>query len=89
MLSFTPANVHDSQIDLSISDIVCYRNKRYFGSECKGINGITDSSVIGHKLPMQSFLRNLRISRIRTLMGHPYAFMKRMFRFAYKMVATV
>jgi IS5 family transposase len=38
-LSVTPANVHDSQIDLSIPGIICYRDKGYFGSECKCING--------------------------------------------------
>ena len=38
-LSVTPANVHDSKIDLSIPGIVYYRDKGYIGSECKGING--------------------------------------------------
>ena len=88
-LSVTPANLHDSQIDLSIPGIVCYRDKGYFGSECKGINGTMDRSVRGHKLPMKSIRRNLRISRIRSLVEHPYAFMKRMFRFAHTMVTTV
>jgi len=41
-LSLTPANVHDSKIDLSIPGIICYRDKGYFGSECKGINGTMD-----------------------------------------------
>ncbi len=36
-LAVTPANVHDSRIDLSIPGIVCYRDKGYFGSECRGI----------------------------------------------------
>ena len=49
-LSVTLANVHDSQIDLSISGIICYRDKGYFGSECKGINGTVDRSVRGHPL---------------------------------------
>ena len=34
-LAVTPANVHDSQIDLSIPGIVCYRDKGYFGSHCR------------------------------------------------------
>ncbi len=48
-----------------------------------------DRSVRGHRLPMKSTRRNLRISRIRSLVEHPYAFMKRMFRFAHTMATTV
>ncbi len=88
-LSMTPANVHDSQIDLSIPGIVCYRDKGYFGSECKGINGTMDRAVRNHPLPMKSIRRNLRISRIRSLVEHPYAFFKRMFHFGHVMVTTV
>jgi IS5 family transposase len=88
-LSVTPANVHDSQIDLSLPGIICYRDKGYFGSECRGINGTMDRSVRGHSLPMKSMRRNLRISRIRSMVEHPYAFFKRMFRFGHVMVTTV
>ena len=88
-LSVTPANVHDSRIDLSIPGVVCYRDKGYFGSDCKGINGTMDRSVRGHKLPMKSIRRNLRISRIRSLVEHPYAFFKRMFHFGHVKVTTV
>ena len=88
-LSVTPANVHDSQIDLSLPGIICYRDKGYFGSDCKGINGTMDRSVRGHSLPMKSIRRNLRISRIRSIVEHPYAFFKRMFRFGHVMVTTV
>ncbi len=88
-LSVTPANVHDSQIDLSLPGIICYRDKGYFGSECRGINGTMDRSVRGHSLPMKSIRRNLRISRIRSMVEHPYAFFKRMFRFGHVMVTTV
>ena len=58
-LSVTPANVHDSQIDLSLPGIICYRDKGYFGSECKGINGTMDRSVRGHPLPVKSICRNI------------------------------
>ena len=64
-LSVTPANVHDSQIDLSLPVIICYRDKGYFGSECRGINGTMDRSVRGHPLPVKSIRRNIRISKIR------------------------
>jgi IS5 family transposase len=70
-LTVTPANVHDSKIYLSIPGIVCYRDKGYFGSDCKGIDGTMDRSVRGHKLPIKSIRRNLRISRIRSAVEHP------------------
>jgi len=88
-LSVTPANVHDSKIDLSIPRIVCYRDKGYFGSECKGINGTMDRAVRDHKLPIKSVRRNLRISRIRSAVEHPYAFFENMFHFFHVMVTTV
>jgi IS5 family transposase len=88
-LSVTPANVHDSQKDLSIPGIICYRDKGYFGSECRGINGTMDRSVRDHPLPVKSIRRNIRISKIRSAVEHPYAFFKRMFRFGHVMVTTV
>ena len=88
-LSVTPDNVHDSKIDLSIPGIVCYRDKGYSGSDCKGINGIMDRSVRGHKLPIKSIRRNLRISCTRSIVEHPYAFFKGMFHFVHVMVTTV
>ena len=88
-LSVTPANAHDSKIDLSIPGIVCYRDKGYFGSECKGIDGTMDRAVRDHKLPIKSVRRNLRISRIRSAVEHPYAFFKNMFHFFHVMVTTV
>ena len=88
-MSVTPANVHDSQIDLSNPGIVVYRDKGYFGSGCRGIDATMDRAVRNHKLPMKSIRRNLRISRTRSLVEHPYAFFKRMFHFAHVMVTTV
>ena len=88
-LSITPANVHDSQIDLSLPGIICYRDKGYFGSECKGINGTMDRSVRGHPFPVKSIRRNIRISKIRSAVEHPYAFFKGMFHFGHVMVTTV
>ena len=88
-LSVTPANVHDSQIDLSLPGIICYRDKGYFGSDCRGINGTMDRSVRGRALPVKSIQRNIRISRIRSMVEHPFAFFKRMFRFDHVMVTTV
>ena len=81
--------MHDSQIDLSLPGIICYRDKGYFGSECRGINGTMDRSVRGHPLPVKSIHRNIRISKIRSAVEHPYAFLKDMFHFGHVMVATV
>ena len=88
-LSVTPYNVHDSQIDQSIPGIICYRDKGYFGSEYRGINGTMDRSVRDHPLPVKTIRRNIRISRIRSMVEHPYPFFKRMFRFGHVMVTTV
>lgn len=40
-------------------------------------------------MPIKSVLRNLRISRIRSMVEHPYALFKGIFHFAYVMVTTV
>ena len=45
----TPANVHDSQIDLSEPGEVVYRDRGYFGAPCKGYNATMDRNVRGHK----------------------------------------
>ena len=65
------------------------KTKVIFGSESKGINATMDRSVRGHKLHKKSIRRNLRISRIRSLVEHPCAFTKRMSHYAYVMVTTV
>ena len=88
-LSVTPANVHDSQIDLSIPGIICYRDKGYSGSECKGINGNMDRSVREHPQPIRSIRRNLRIFRTRSIVEHPPEECIRMFHFDHVMVMTV
>ncbi len=88
-LAVTSASVHNSQIDLPIPGIVCYRHKRYFCSPCRGIDATMDRSAKGHKLPVQSVRRNLCISRIRSMVEHPYAFCKRMFQFSHVMITTV
>ncbi len=81
--------MHDSQIDLDLPGIICYRDKGYLGSGCRGINGTMDRSVRGHPLPVKSIRRNIRISRIRSAVEHPYAFFKGMFHFGHVLVTTV
>lgn len=73
-LSVRPAKINNSQIDLSYLGIICYRDKAYFGSEYKGINGKIDRAVRDHKFQDQSIYRNRRISWIRSAVEHPYAF---------------
>ncbi|MCL4480684.1 MAG: hypothetical protein M1113_04285 [Candidatus Thermoplasmatota archaeon] len=48
-----------------------------------------DRSVTGSSLPVKSIRRNIRISRIRSLVEPHYAFFKRMFPFGHVMVTTV
>ena len=88
-LAVTPANVHGSQTDLIIPGIVHYRDKGYFGSHCRGMNGKMDRTVRGYPLPVKSIRWNLRISKIRSAVEHPCAFIKNMFHFLHDMVRTV
>ena len=85
----TTAKDHDTAIDLSKSGITVYRDKGYFGSECKGINGTMDRAVRNHKLPIESVRRNLRISRKRSMVEYPYAIMKRIFHFGHVLVTLI
>ena len=82
----TTAKDHDARIDLSKVGITVYRDKGYFGSDPKGIDGTMDRSVRNHKLSIQSVRRNRRISRKRSLVEYPYAVMKRVFHFSHFMV---
>jgi IS5 family transposase len=85
----TTASVHDSQRDLSIPEIVNYKDKAYFGVESRGIDATMDRAVRGHKLPIESIRRNLRITRKRSRGERPYSVMKRTFRGGHTFVTTV
>ena len=83
----TTAKDHDTKIDLSKRGITVYRDKEYFGSDPKGMDGTMDRTVRNHKqLSIESIRRNRRISRKRSLVEYPYAVMKRMFHFSHVMV---
>lgn len=58
-MHITPKYMHDSQIDLSLLGIISYRYKKYFGSECRGVNGTVDRAMRNHKFPIKSINRNL------------------------------
>ena len=85
----TTAKYHDTRIDLSKRGITVYRDKGYFGSDPKGMDGTMDRAVRNHKLSIESIRRNRRISRRRSLVEYPYAVMKRMFHFSHVMVTLV
>ena len=85
----TIAKDHDTRIDLSKHGITVYRDKGYFGSDPKGIDGTMDRSVRCHDLFIESVRRNSRISRKISLVKYPYAVMKRMFHFSHVMVTLV
>ena len=87
--SMTTASLHDSQIDLSIPGIVNYKDKGYFSVEGRGIDATLDRAVRGHKLPIESIRRNLRITRKRSRGERPYSVMKRTFRGGHTYVTTV
>ncbi|MEM3845613.1 MAG: transposase [Candidatus Parvarchaeota archaeon] len=87
--SVTTASDHDSQIDLSIPQIV-YRDKGYYGVETRGIDGTMDKKVKGEeKLPIASIRRNLRISKKRSIVERPYAVIKSVFHGGHVLVTTV
>jgi IS5 family transposase len=85
----TTASVHDSQRDLSIQGVVNYKDKGYFSVEGRGIDATLDRAVRGHKLPIESIKRNLRITRNRSSGERPYSVMKRTFRGGHAYVTTV
>jgi IS5 family transposase len=83
------AKDHDTGIDLSKVGITVYRDKGYFVSDPKGIDGTMDRSVRNHKLSIESVRRNRRISRKRSLVEYQYAHMKRVFHFSHVMVTLI
>ena len=87
--SVTTASLHDSQVDLSIPGVVTYKDKGYFSVEGRGIDATLDRAVRGHRLPIQSIRRNLRITRKRSRGERPYSVMKRTFRGGHTYVTTV
>lgn len=85
----TTASIHDSQRDLSIPGVVNNKDKGYFSVEGKGIDATMGRAVRGHKLPIESIRRNLRITRKRSRGEKPCSFMKITFRGGHTFVTTV
>ena len=59
----TPASMHDSQIDLTQSGEVTYRDRGYFGGKCKGHNATMNRATRDHPLKIRKKLKNKRITR--------------------------
>ena len=85
----TTASFHDSQRDLSIRVVVNYKDKGYFSVEGRGIDATLDRAVRGHKLPIESIRRNLRITRKRSRGERPYSVIKRTFHSGHVFVTTI
>jgi IS5 family transposase len=88
-LETTPANVHDSRVDLSREGEVVYRDKGYFGVEPRGFDATMRRGVRGHPLGIRDRLRNRRINRKRAPGERPFAVIKRVFHAGHVLVTTV
>ena len=88
-LETTPANVHDSQVDLSKLGEVVYRDKGYFGVQPRGYNATMRRGVRGRPLGIRDKLRNRRINRKRAPGERPFAVIKRVFGSGHVLVTTV
>ena len=72
----TTASLHDSQVDLSIPGIPCYKDKGYAGACCRNINATMDKASREHPLTIEKIRRNLRITRKLSPGERPYSVMK-------------
>ena len=84
----TPASIHDSQIDLSKTGEVAYRDRGYFGASCEGFNATMNRATRGHPLSIKEKLRNKRITRKRAPGERPYAVIKKIFKSGHVKVTT-
>lgn len=84
----TPANMHDSQIDLTQPGEVTYRDRGYFGGKCKGYNATMNRATRDHPLNIREKLRNKRITKKRAPGERPYAVIKNIFHSGHVKVTT-
>jgi len=78
-LHVTPANVHDSRVDLSRPGETVYRDKGYYGVKPRDYDATTKQASRGHPLTIRDRLRNRRINRRRAPGERPFAVLKRVF----------
>ena len=88
-LEVTPANVHDSRVDLCWPGEVVYRDKGYFGVKPRGWDATMRRGVRGHPLGIRDRLRNRRINRKRAPGERPFAVIKRVFNAGHVLVTSV
>jgi len=88
-LETTPANVHDSKVDLSKKDEVAYRDKGYFGIKPQGYDATMKRATRGHPLNIRDKLRNKRINKKRSPGERPFAVIKRFFNAGHMLVTTL
>ena len=85
----TTASLHDSQVDLSMPGIPCYKDKGYAGAYCKDINATMDKASRNHPLTVEKIRRNLRITRKRSPGERPYSVMKGIMHGSHTFVTMV
>jgi len=88
-LETTPANVHDSRVDLSVPGEVVYRDKGYQGVVPHGWDATMRRAGRGHPLGIRDKLRNMRISRKRCPGERPFAVIKRVFGSGHVLVTSL
>lgn len=88
-LETTAANVHDSQVDLSMPGEVVYRDKGYQGVKPRGYDATMKRAGRGHPLSIWDRLRNRRISRKRCPGERPFAVIKRVFGSGHVLVTSL
>jgi len=79
-ISTTTASVHDSQVDLSETGEVVYRDRGYQGAKCKGYNATMKRGARNHPIGIRYKLRNERITRKRSKGERPFAVLKTVFK---------
>ena len=85
----TTASLHDSQVDLSMPGIPCYKDKGYAGAYCRNINATMDKASRNHPLTVEKIRRNLRITRKRSPGERPYSVMKGIMQGSHTFVTMV
>ena len=88
-LETTPANIHDSQVDLAKENFVIYKDKGYFGVPSKGFDATMKRATPGRKLTIRDKLRNKRISKKRAPGERPFAVIKNIFKAGHVLVTTL
>ena len=79
-ISTTTASVHDSQVDLSETGEVVYRDRGYQGAKCKGYNATMKRGARNHPVGIRDKHRNERITRKRSKGERPFAVIKTVFK---------